>query len=127
MRLAVLAGLVLAALVTPAAAAAQGRLITVRMVDVSATEFKFEPAAIDATPGDTVRFVQTTATPHNVEFRDMPAGTNLGAARMGTFLVVSGQTYDVVIDRRFAVGVHKYVCTPHESMGMLGQVTVAAN
>lgn len=102
------------------------KVVVVKSIDVSPTEFKFEPAAITVIPGDTVRFTQTTATPHNVEFRAMPAGTNLGSARMGPFLTAPGATYDVVIDTRFATGVHHYVCTPHETMGMTGTITVAS-
>ena len=64
--------------------------------------------------------------PHNVEFRDLPAGTNLGAAAMGPFLLTAGETYEVTIDDRFAPGTHKYVCTPHEIMGMVGTITVEA-
>jgi len=101
------------------------KVVVVKAIDVSPTEFKFEPAAITVLPGDTVRFTQTTATPHNVEFRAVPAGTNLGSAKMGPFLVAAGATYDVVIDARFATGVHNYVCTPHEMMGMKGTITVA--
>lgn len=101
------------------------KVVVVKTVDVSPTEFKFEPANLTVIPGDTVRFTQTTATPHNVEFRAVPAGTNLGSAKMGPFLTTVGATYDVVIDARFATGVHNYVCTPHEVMGMKGTITVA--
>lgn len=104
----------------------QGDVVVVRMVDKSATEFVFEPADITVTPGQTVRFVQTGAMPHNVEFRDLPSGTNLGAAAMGPFLLMAGETYEVTIDDRFAPGTHKYVCTPHEIMGMVGTITVEA-
>jgi plastocyanin len=101
-------------------------VVVVKMVDKSATEFVFEPADITVSPGQTVRFVQTGAMPHNVEFRDLPAGTNLGAAAMGPFLLAAGETYEVTIDDRFAPGTHKYVCTPHEIMGMVGTITVEA-
>jgi plastocyanin len=102
-----------------------GKLVTVKMVDISATQFKFEPAEFSAGAGDTLRFVQSTATPHNVDFRTTPAGANLGAAKMGPFLVSSGQTYDLVIDARFPAGTYQFVCTPHEMMGMKGVLIVA--
>lgn len=102
-----------------------GAVVVVKMVDVSATEYRFEPAEISVNPGDTVRFEQAGVMPHNVEFREGPAGVNLGAARMGPFLTKAGETYDVVIDARFPAGVHKYVCTPHEALGMKGSITVA--
>ena len=34
--------------------------------------------------------------------------------------------YEVTIDDRFAPGTHKYVCTPHEIMDMVGTITVEA-
>ncbi len=102
------------------------KLVVVKMVDVSATEFRFEPAAVTVSPGDTLRFVQTTATPHNVDFRATPEGAVLGPAKMGPFLTAVGQQYDLVIDARFPAGTYQFVCTPHEMMGMKGSFTVAA-
>lgn len=101
-----------------------GNVIIVKMVDVSTTEFKYEPADIIVQPGDTVRFIQTGAMPHNVDFRVMPEGTDLGDAKMGPFLTTLDETYDVVIDGRFVEGEHEFVCTPHEFMGMIGTLTV---
>ncbi len=62
------------------------KTVLVKAMDVSATEFKWSPADITANP--TIRFEQTTPTPHNIEFKEVPAGVDLGAY------------------------------TPHESMGM---------
>jgi plastocyanin len=101
-----------------------GKLIIVKLIDVSATQYKFEPAAIIANPGDTVRFEQTAAMPHNVDFREVPAATKLGDGKAGPFLTSPGEKYDVVIDSRFAGGVHNFVCTPHEALGMKGTLTV---
>lgn len=101
-----------------------GKVILVKLVDVSATQYKFEPAAIIASPGDTVRFEQTTPMPHNVDFREVPAATKLGDGKAGPFLTSPGEKYDVVIDGRFAAGIHNFVCTPHEAMGMKGTLTV---
>lgn len=104
--------------------AAAPHLVIVNMVNVSPTRFAFEPAQLTVHPGDTVRFVQTGAMPHNVQFTHSPAGSNLGAAAMGPFLTAAGQKYDLVIDGRFALGQHDFVCTPHASMGMTGALTV---
>lgn len=106
------------------AQSATGKTIEVKMVDVSATEFKFEPADITVAPGDVVKFVQTVATPHNVQFTKSPDGSNLGARAMGPFLAAPGATYEVTIDEGFAAGTHEYVCTPHAAMGMKGSITV---
>ena len=108
------------------APAAGGKVVLVKMVDVSPTEYRFQPAEISVQPGDTLRFEQAGAMPHNVEFRDIPIGTDLGAARSSPYLTRSGERYDLVIDSRFATGVHNFVCTPHESLGMRGILTVAA-
>jgi len=110
----------------PSDAPAKPKLVLVKAVDVSATEFKWEPALITVSPGDTVRFEQTTTTPHNVEFKAAPAGAELGEAKMGPFLVTAGEHYDIVIDKRFTAGLYQYVCTPHEVMGMKGSITVGA-
>ncbi len=99
-------------------------VVTVRMVDKSATEYAFEPANITVEPGTLVRFEMVGSIPHNVEFKDGPSGTDLGNARMGPFLLAKGQTYEIMIDARFTVGTHDYVCTPHEMMGMKGTITV---
>lgn len=101
-------------------------VVVVRMVDKSPTEFVFEPESVTVRPGQTVRFVQKGAMPHNVEFRETPDGTDLGTSAMGPFLLSLGDTYDVEIDDRFAPGIHKYVCTPHELLGMVGSITVEA-
>ncbi len=102
----------------------RGQIIEVRTVDVSPTEYRFEPADITVRLGDTVRFIQSSPMPHNVEFRDVPEGTDLGDVRMGPYMTRAGETYDVAIDGRFVPGTHAYVCTPHETMGMKGTITV---
>ena len=102
-------------------------VVIVRMVDKSATQFVFEPESVTVSPGQTIRVVQTGSVPHNVEFKDGPGSTALGADAMGPFLLSAGETYEITIDERFAIGTHKYVCTPHEMMGMIGTVTVEAS
>jgi plastocyanin len=110
----------------PISTAAKPKLIAIKTVDVSATEFKFEPADISANAGDTLRFLQSTATPHNVEFKSSPAGASLGAAKMGPFMAAAGEKYDVVLGSGFPAGKYSFACTPHESMGMKGTLTIAA-
>ena len=101
------------------------KVVLVKGMDVSATEFKWSPADVTVNQGDTIRFEQTTTTPHNVEFKETPAGVDLGDAKVGPFLVAKGDHYDLVIDGRFKPGAYKFACTPHESMGMKGTITVA--
>lgn len=101
-----------------------GKLITVKMEDVSSTKYQFTPAAIRAAKGDTVRFVQTGGVPHNVDFQTLPAGAQLGSASMGPYLLNKGQTYDLVIDDRFVAGEYAFVCSPHAALGMRGQISI---
>jgi plastocyanin len=102
------------------------RVVVVKLVDISPTEYRFQPSDVTVAPGDTVRFEQMTPMPHNVEFREVPAGTKLGPAQMGPFLTKAGEVYVLAIDSRFAPGLHRFVCTPHETLGMKGTLTVAA-
>jgi plastocyanin len=101
-------------------------IVVVKMLDKSATEFVFEPSNITVKPGDVIRFVQTTATPHNVEFKNSPAGADLASILMGPFLMAPDETYEIVVDQRFVEGTYEFVCTPHFMMGMTGTITVAA-
>ncbi|MBK6424413.1 MAG: cupredoxin domain-containing protein [Gemmatimonadetes bacterium] len=124
-KLALLVGsaLTLAAGTTPGDPPA-GRVIVVKMTDVSATEYRYEPASVTVTAGDTVRFTQTGVMPHNVDFKAAPPAATLGVAKTGPFLTKAGQTYDLVIDGRFPAGAYQFACTPHEALGMKGTLTV---
>lgn len=100
-------------------------VVTVRMITLSPTSYAFEPRQIQVHAGDTVRFVQEGAMPHNVQFLRPPAGATLGAAMMGPFLTQNGQTYSIAVDSRFVLGEYPIVCTPHQAMGMTGTISVA--
>ena len=95
------------------------RVITVKMVG-----YTFQPAHVTVKPGDIVRYVQTTTMPHNVHFKDVPNGVNLGDVQQSKYLVTNGETFDLRIDGRFKPGTYNYVCTPHESLGMKGSIVV---
>lgn len=103
----------------------KAHLVLVKMKDVSPTEYRFEPSTLTVQPGDTLRFEQTTTMPHNVQFKDVAPGANLGAAMTGDYLVTAGQAYDLVIDGRFTAGTYHFACAPHEAMGMKGTLTVS--
>lgn len=102
-----------------------GRLMIVKIVDVTSTTYKFEPATITVHRGDTVRFLQASVVPHNVEFTDAPALDRLGAARVGPYLLARQQKYDIVVDNRFLLGKYGYQCTPHASLGMAGTIIIS--
>ena len=98
-------------------------LIIVKMV-ARGSGFAFEPSTITAHRGDTVRFVQASSSPHNVSFRKQPSGAKLGGAKVGPYVMGSGEHYDIVIDTRFVDGTYTFACDPHESLGMTGTLVV---
>ena len=103
---------------------AKSNVIEVKMVEISPTQFTFTPAKITVKQGDVVRFTQTKVNVHNVEFKATPAGADLGALKVGPYLMTVDQVYEFTIDKRFVAGNYDYVCTPHETMGMKGQIIV---
>ncbi|HEX4936567.1 MAG TPA: plastocyanin/azurin family copper-binding protein [Gemmatimonadaceae bacterium] len=102
------------------------KTVVVKMIDKSATEFAFEPSAVSVKAGDVVQFLQTGATPHNIEFRETPAGVDLGTQKASPYLTTPNQKYEIAIDRKFAKGTYRFTCLPHEALGMNGQLTVTA-
>jgi plastocyanin len=120
------AAALLMAIAAPLAAQTGPRTITVTMATISPTQFAFQPAQIAANAGDTIKFVQAGTMPHNVQFLRVPAGASLGAAMMGPFLTTNGATYSLVVDSRFVAGAYDITCTPHQTMGMTGTITVTA-
>lgn len=126
-------GLMVLGVLLAAPVAAQGALagdvrgpqtLEVRMVDKGPTQFVFEPADITVRLGDRVVWVQTGVMPHNVEFAEAPEAGSLEAIPSSPFLTTRGQTFELVIDGRFAPGVYTYICTPHVGMGMKGTIEV---
>lgn len=107
-----------------AKASAEANVIEVKMVDISPTQFAFAPAKITVKQGDIVRFTQVRANMHNVEFTGFPTGVDLGDLKVGPYLMAADQVHEFTIDKRFTVGVYDYICTPHEMMGMKGQIIV---
>ena len=111
----------------PLGAQSKAHMIIVKMVDAPNSQFTFQPSAIAAQPGDTLRFVQASSTPHDVSFRKRPKAAKLGSAATGPYLITPGQTYDLVIDVRFPEGVYDFVCDPHEGAGMHGTLTIGSS
>src|SRR5215208_559421 len=111
-RLLQLATLSLVALLVFAPSAwAQGQEVTVRMED----NF-FEPANITVEPGTTVTWVQSGNNPHTTTSYD-------GLWDSGMIEGGSGGTFSFTFEEP---GTYDYYCIPHESMGMIGSVTVSA-
>jgi plastocyanin len=101
-------------------------LIVVKLVERPGEKvrFAFDPATFTAEHGDTLEFVQWANTMHNVRFKTQPTGAKLGRAAVSRYLSSKGQTYDVVVDSRFADGTYEIVCDPHGMMGMHAFLTV---
>ena len=106
-------------------AKADANVVIVKMIDKSATEFVFEPAKVLVKPGDIVRFVMTSVNVHNIEFRTMPVGVDLGASKTSGYMTAAGQTFDLVIDKKFVNGEYGFLCTPHQTLGMKGLLVVS--
>ena len=100
-------------------------MIVVKLVETGkAVPYAFEPAIAVAQRGDTLRFIEAAGVMHNVHFTKQAPGAKLGGAATGPYLMSRGQTYDLVIDGRFAEGTYEYVCQPHEAIGMKGTLVV---
>lgn len=109
--LARVAALSLMMLVACASAAwAQGEEVTVKMED----NF-FSPANITVEPGTTVTWVQEGNNPHTTTSYD-------GLWDSGMIQPGSGGSFSFTFDEP---GTFDYYCIPHESMGMIGSVTVS--
>jgi plastocyanin len=122
-----------AAAAPAAAAPATGTTHEVQMTMVGA-DYRFVPSDIAVKVGDAVKFTNTQATAHNVQF--YPDSIPAGAAavldanmpnRMGplasNLLLTQNETYTI----SFAgapVGEYHFTCLPHMALGMHGKVTV---
>jgi len=110
-RLLQLATLSLVALLFFAPAAwSQGQEVTVRMED----NF-FDQANITVEPGTTVTWVQSGNNPHTTTSYD-------GLWDSGMIEGGSGGTFSYTFEEP---GRYDYFCIPHESLGMVGSVTVS--
>ena len=101
-----------ALLVFAPSAWAQGQEVTVRMED----NF-FEPANITIEPGTTVTWVQSGNNPHTTTSYD-------GLWDSGMIEGGSGGTFSFTFEEP---GTYDYFCIPHESLGMIGSVTVTGS
>lgn len=81
---------------------------------VEVANFEFIPADIEIAVGDTVEW-QWVSGLHTTT-SDSTTGQNVWDAPIDA----SNQTFRFVIS---APGVHNYVCTPHQTLGMVGSIT----
>ena len=105
----------------PAAAAhASGAVIVINAV-TDEKGSRFEPAKVEAKPGDILRFTLVSGV-HNVSF---PPATNPAGATLpppGDMLQLPGQTFDLAVN--LPEGKYHFQCDPHAALGMTGELEV---
>jgi plastocyanin len=97
-----------------------GNVIEVKMITDDRGNY-FEPAEIEAKPGDVIRFSLVSGV-HNVHF---PAAQNAGVAGLpgpSEMLQLPGQTYEVLV--ALGEGKYPFQCDPHAALGMVGTLEV---
>jgi plastocyanin len=118
----------------PAQRVTTGALHEVRMLGTSDGRFLYEPASLTIKVGDRVRWINVSGGPHNVAFYAdrIPAGASafLQAAMTRRIGDLAGELLfqaNAVYEIGFAgapPGTYVYFCTPHEMLGMTGQLTI---
>jgi plastocyanin len=127
-----------AAPVTPAptggvsAVAPTGTIHVVNMVG-DAAGFRFEPSNITVKPGDGIKFVNVSGSPHNVAFdpATIPADqkdqlfANMPNALDGSspMFVIPNEEWTLSLGN-IKAGKYPFHCTPHLAMNMRGEITV---
>lgn len=81
----------------------------------------FAPAAIEAHPGDVLRFTLVSGV-HNVHFTPELNPGIAGLPAMSDMLQLPGQTYDVPVT--LLPGHYGFQCDPHAALGMVGKLEV---
>lgn len=114
------------------APAATGTTHEVQMIQ-DGMEYKYVPAALTIKAGDTVIFKGISGGLHNVQFYpdSIPAGSAeaLDAAitnkqgPLASALVGEGDNITITF-AGVPAGEYKYFCLPHQTMGMVGAITV---
>ena len=111
-----------------------GAVHEVQMVLTAAGEYRYIPEELTIKAGDTVRWINVSGGPHNVQFKAgrVPDGAEavLNAAmanRMGSmnggFVMAPNAVYEIDFTGA-PVGGYYYVCTPHEPLGMVATLTI---
>ncbi|HEX3357688.1 MAG TPA: plastocyanin/azurin family copper-binding protein [Tepidisphaeraceae bacterium] len=110
---------------TQPAESGQNGTVTIKMTN----DMTFEPATITVAVGTTVRWENPSKDVHTVTFDPKRASDAKdvslpkGAKAFDSGDVKPGGVYS----HQFTIpGTYKYICIPHEDMGMLGQIEVKA-
>lgn len=99
--------------------------VEVRNMGSDGDRMVFEPALVEAEPGDTVRFLFKdpghNAAAYHPDNRGKPELIPDGAEVWDSGFKNPGQEYEVTLSTE---GAHHYYCLPHEGMGMVGIIAV---
>lgn len=102
---------------------AGGQVITVTATTDAQGNNVFQPATVEARPGDVVRYTLGQGV-HNVHFLPDSNPGAQGLPPASEMLQLPGQTYDVKVT--FAPGTYYFQCDPHALLGMKGHLKVTA-
>jgi plastocyanin len=89
--------------------------------------YQYQPASLTVPKGATVTWTNTGSEQHTVTTDSSKAISKpnasipSGAQAWDSGLINAGQSFSRTLD---TPGTYKYVCTLHESLGMLGTITV---
>lgn len=111
-----------------------GTVHDVQMLGTPDGRFMYQPASLTIRRGDRVRWINVSGGPHNVAFHanQVPEGAAafLRAAMTRRIDDLAGELLfqaNAVYEIGFAgapAGIYNYFCTPHEMLGMTGQLTI---
>jgi plastocyanin len=104
----------------PAAPAPTGTVVEVKAITDDKGN-RFEPAEVEAKPGDVLRVVLVSGV-HNIHFLPDSNPGKSGLPEPSDMLQLPGQTVDVAIT--FGTGEYYFQCDPHAALGMIGKLEV---
>ena len=104
----------------PGAPAPTGTVIEIKAITDDQGN-RFEPADIEARPGDVLRIVLVTGV-HNINFLPDSNPGKSGLPAASDLLQLPGQTLDIPVT--FAPGHYYFQCDPHAALGMVGRLEV---
>ncbi len=104
------------------------------VADPDRESYRFEPASVEARPGDLLQFRVMSGAPHSVVFEGAGmseavhqawngALTRRAGDLTGPVLGRDGMTYRVIVPR-VPPGTYRYFCLPHRAYDERGQVVV---
>jgi plastocyanin len=113
-------------------AAPTGTIHEVKMVG-DATGYRYEPATINAKPGDGIKFIMVSMGPHNVAFdpATVPADSkdqlfaNMPNSMDGNSPMLTQPNEEFVLSlTNLKPGTYPFHCTPHLAMNMKGEIII---